>query len=104
MVQPGLIANYGLDSSYLPSTRLDATGHAFGTHPTVTGAVYGSATLQSNPRESAKKYLEMLTNLCEQSNWRWIDGMLMGGCLHYSLEHYEEGLEWFKRIVTLEAE
>lgn len=103
MVQPGLMANYGLDPSYLPSTRLDATGHAFDTHPTVTGAVYGSAMLQSNPRESAKKYLEMLTNLCEQSDWQWIDGMLMGGCLHYSLEHYEEAEEWFKRIVTLDA-
>jgi len=28
--------------------------------------------------------------------------MLLGGCLHYGLERYEEALEWFKRIVNLD--
>ncbi|KAF3760435.1 family 41 glycosyltransferase [Cryphonectria parasitica EP155] len=70
--------------------------------PTVTATVYGNVMLQSNPRENAKASLEMLRNLCEQTNWQWIDGMLMGGCLCYSLERHEDGLEWFKRIVVLD--
>ncbi|ELQ43638.1 UDP-N-acetylglucosamine-peptide N-acetylglucosaminyltransferase [Pyricularia oryzae Y34] len=56
-----------------------------------------------SPVNGARHSLEMLTNLCEQSGWKWIDGMLLGGCLHYGLEHYEEALDWFQRIVNLEA-
>ena len=54
------------------------------------------------PVESAKKSLEMLTALCEQSTWQWIEGMLLGGCLHYGLENYEKALDWFSRITSLE--
>lgn len=72
--------------------------------PTVATTPYGNVMLQSNPRESAKASLEMLRNLCEQSDWHWVDGMLMGGCLCYSLERYEDGLEWFKRIVILDEQ
>ncbi|KAK3327664.1 glycosyl transferase family 41-domain-containing protein [Cercophora scortea] len=56
----------------------------------------------TSPLTNAKKSLEMLTNLCEQSNWEWVDGMLLAGCLHYGLEHYEKALEWFRRIVSLD--
>ncbi|KAL2191004.1 glycosyltransferase family 41 protein [Thermothelomyces heterothallicus CBS 203.75] len=56
----------------------------------------------SSPVHNAKASLDMLSNLCEQSGWKWIDGMLLGGCLHYGLERYEEAMEWFRRIVSLE--
>ncbi|KAI1497150.1 glycosyl transferase family 41-domain-containing protein [Biscogniauxia marginata] len=55
------------------------------------------------PLTGAKAAVEMLTNLCEQSGWEWIDGMLLGGCLHYGLEHYEQSLEWFQRIISLDG-
>lgn len=103
IIQPRSLGEM-FDAHLMGSTRLDGTGHTFGSHPTAAGAVYGNAMLPSHPRENAKASLDMLTNLCEQTEWKWIDGMLMGGCLHYSLEHYEESLEWFKRIVTLDAE
>ncbi|KAI0969844.1 glycosyl transferase family 41-domain-containing protein [Xylaria arbuscula] len=54
------------------------------------------------PLASVKAAIEMLTNLCEQSDWKWIDGMLLGGCLHYGLERYEQALEWFQRIISLD--
>lgn len=56
----------------------------------------------SSPLLNAKSSLDMLTGLCENSDWKWIDGMLLGGCLHYGLEHYEEALEWFRRIINLD--
>ncbi|XXH00387.1 GTPase-activating protein S23 [Hypoxylon texense] len=58
--------------------------------------------MQATPLSSAKADVEMLTHLCEQSGWKWIDGMLLGGCLHYGLEHYEQALEWFQRIISLD--
>lgn len=58
----------------------------------------------ASPLTSAKAALEMLTHMCEHSGWTWVDGILLGGCLHYGLEHYEQALEWFSRIVALDAE
>ncbi|EFX01123.1 udp-n-acetylglucosaminyltransferase [Grosmannia clavigera kw1407] len=49
----------------------------------------------------AKATLELLSSLCEQSDWKWTDGMLLGGCLHYGLDHFEQALEWFNRILSL---
>lgn len=56
----------------------------------------------SSPLLMAKTSLDMLTGLCENSDWKWVDGMLLGGCLHYGLEHYEEALDWFRRIINLD--
>lgn len=55
-----------------------------------------------SPILNAKASLEMLSTLCERSGWKWVEGMLLGGCLHYGLERYDEALEWFKRIVSLD--
>jgi hypothetical protein len=61
-----------------------------------------SNNLPSSPLNKAKEALEMLTNLCEQSGWRWIDGMLLGGCLAYGLEEYHKALEWYSKIIALD--
>ncbi len=55
-----------------------------------------------SPVLTARSSLEMLSTLCEQSGWKWVEGILLGGCLYYGLERYEEALEWFKRIVSLD--
>ncbi len=60
--------------------------------------------VHATPLTNAKASLEILTNMCEHSGWRWIDGILLGGCLHYGLEHYEQALEWFSRILSLDTE
>jgi len=56
----------------------------------------------SSAIENAKSALEMLTNLCRESEWRWIDGMLLGGCLAYGLEDYHKALEWYTKIVSID--
>ncbi|KAF4991560.1 hypothetical protein FDECE_14001 [Fusarium decemcellulare] len=61
------------------------------------------STGKITPFAAAKSSLEMLSSLCEQSNWNWIDGIMLGGCLQYGLEQYEEALEWFSRIMTLDS-
>ncbi|KAF4121769.1 UDP-N-acetylglucosaminyltransferase [Geosmithia morbida] len=54
-----------------------------------------------SPIDSAKSSLEVLGALCEQSGWQWIDGILLGGCLHYALEDYQSALHWFTRITAI---
>lgn len=68
---------------------------------------YGNPELNSTfltraPVENAKAAVEMLNHLCELSGWKWIDGMLLGGCLYYGLERYEDALDWFTRVVALD--
>jgi hypothetical protein len=53
--------------------------------------------------EDAKRALEMLTNLCQESDWRWIDGLLLGGCLAYALEDFDKALDWYTKIVAIDS-
>jgi hypothetical protein len=54
------------------------------------------------PKSNAREALEMLTNLCEQSHWSWVDGMLLGGCLAYGLEDYDISLDWYQKIIAID--
>lgn len=52
-----------------------------------------------HPVAKAKFSLEVISSLCEQDGWQWIDGMLVGGCLNYGLGNYNEACEWFSRVI-----
>ncbi|KAK8058642.1 UDP-N-acetylglucosaminyltransferase [Apiospora phragmitis] len=54
------------------------------------------------PIAKAKESADILHNLCEQSGWKWVEGMILGGCLYYGLERYEDALEWFSRVLSLD--
>ncbi|KAI9740739.1 MAG: hypothetical protein M1818_004704 [Claussenomyces sp. TS43310] len=56
----------------------------------------------ADPHQNAKSALEMLTNLCQESEWSWVDGMLLAGCLAYGLEDYNTAVFWFSNIVELD--
>lgn len=71
------------------------------TYPSWDGATqsgYGYVHYASQ----ARSCLEILNALCEQSGWKWTDGMLLGGCLHYGLESYETALSWFSRVTAFD--
>ncbi|KZF24999.1 glycosyltransferase family 41 protein [Xylona heveae TC161] len=46
--------------------------------------------------------LELLTTLCRDGGWKWIDGMLLGGCLAYGLGDYTKALSWYLMIIEIE--
>lgn len=50
----------------------------------------------------ASSALDMLTNLCEESQLKWIDGMLLAGCLAYGLRNYDQALNWYQNILDLD--
>jgi hypothetical protein len=58
----------------------------------------------SSPRDKAKQALEMLTTLCDQSGWSWVDAMLLAGCLAYGLEDYQRAIEWYSKILVLDPQ
>lgn len=71
-------------------------------HPPNSHSGQKRNSTSSTSIDSAKRALDMLTNLCEESGWRWIDGMLLGGCLAYALEDYNKALDWYNKIVSIE--
>lgn len=55
------------------------------------------------PAAEARSSLDILNSLCEESGWKWIDGMLLGGCLHYGLENYDDALQWFSKVAAVDS-
>ena len=54
----------------------------------------------SSPSSNAVVALDMLTQLCEESGWLWIDGMLLGGCLAYGLGDYHGASRLYSKILA----
>ncbi|KAJ5403675.1 hypothetical protein N7509_003546 [Penicillium cosmopolitanum] len=69
------------------------------TAPRFPGTVFN----EGSPVASAVSALEMLSHLCMESRWEWIDGMLLGGCLAYGLGDYHKAMRWYSRIIARDA-
>ncbi|KAF2732185.1 hypothetical protein EJ04DRAFT_536178 [Polyplosphaeria fusca] len=54
------------------------------------------------PSMTAASALDAITKHCEESNWKWVDGILLGGCLAYALGDYQKAQDWYKHILTLD--
>ena len=54
------------------------------------------------PVQNAVAALDRLTTLCQESNWRWIDGILLGGSLAYALAEYPKAQDWYSKILGLD--
>ncbi|MCJ1405403.1 hypothetical protein MMC11_008631 [Xylographa trunciseda] len=55
------------------------------------------------PTTDAKAALEMLARLSRESGWKWIDGMLLGGCLAYGLGDYDKALHWYAKVLAVDT-
>ncbi|TKA74635.1 hypothetical protein B0A55_05967 [Friedmanniomyces simplex] len=52
-----------------------------------------------SPRSRANVALSYLTELCQEADWRWTDGMLLGGCLAYGLGNYQQAHRWYTKVL-----
>ncbi|PYH89258.1 UDP-N-acetylglucosaminyltransferase [Aspergillus ellipticus CBS 707.79] len=65
---------------------------------------FTTAPLNENSTSAnAISSLEILSHLCMESGWEWIDGMLLGGCLAYGLGDYNKAMRWYSRIIARDA-
>ncbi|KAL9601114.1 MAG: hypothetical protein Q9219_002713 [cf. Caloplaca sp. 3 TL-2023] len=60
--------------------------------------------LEPSPTNAAMTAIEMLSRLCQESEWSWTDGMLLGGCLAYCLGDYDKALKWYTRVLTCDSD
>jgi tetratricopeptide (TPR) repeat protein len=61
-------------------------------------------TFRQEPPPSliAASALDLITKHCEESKWKWVDGILLGGCLAYALGDYKKAQEWYKHILSID--
>ncbi|KAJ5654663.1 hypothetical protein N7490_001666 [Penicillium lividum] len=83
--------------------RTDTQMHDAGRFNGVPSRFSGSLFNEASPVANAKSSLEMLSHLCHESHWEWIDGMLLGGCLAYGLGDYHKAMRWYSRIIARDS-
>ncbi|KAI9367869.1 glycosyl transferase family 41-domain-containing protein [Aspergillus egyptiacus] len=67
----------------------------------ISGSSFSSGPVNENMTvANAASSLELLSHLCMESGWEWIDGMLLGGCLAYGLGDYNKAMRWYSRIIA----
>jgi len=54
------------------------------------------------PVQNAVSALDSLTVLCQESGWKWVDGLLLGGSLAYALADYSKAYEWYSKILNID--
>lgn len=55
------------------------------------------------PAAAAVTAIELLSRLCQESGWEWIDGMLLGGCLAYGLGDFRKALKWYTKVLSCDS-
>lgn len=51
------------------------------------------------PPSRANNALSQITKLCQETDWQWIDGMHLGGCIAYGLGNYQKALKWYSKVL-----
>jgi hypothetical protein len=92
-----------IDSKFASMHRVVTSNGRRSSHPLTHQVEQNRTPGNSTIIDMAKYALEMLTNLCRESEWSWIDGMLLGGCLAYGLDDYQKALDWYTKIVSIDS-
>lgn len=83
---------------------IDSLRHTGRFSSAVTPSRLSALSLNENSASAnAVSALEMLSHLCMESRWEWIDGMLLGGCLAYGLGDYHKAIRWYSRIIARDS-
>lgn len=98
-------AGRGLVLAYRPSS--DQAWNGFRPPRKASASVLSRLSAgQQNENQTlavAASALEMLSTLCMESGWEWIDGILLGGCLAYGLGDYNKAMRWYSRIIVRDS-
>ncbi len=91
------VANTGYANSYFMPCQ-----HGIGRGESPLSLYLNAVPNKGTLKDTARSALEILETLCHDSGRRWIDGMLLGGCLAYGLEEFGRSLDWYSRIVDID--
>lgn len=55
---------------------------------------------ETSPINAAITALEILDRLCQESGWKWTEGILLSGCLAYGLSNYNKAMNCYLRVLS----
>ena len=58
----------------------------------------------NSPSAAATYAIELLSRLCQESDYEWTDGMLLSGCLAYGLGDYDTATRWHLKVLQREPD
>lgn len=62
-------------------------------------AIVPPLPMDDSPPSRAATALSYMTKLCQDTDWQWIDGMHLGGCLAYGLGNYQKAHRWYTKVL-----
>ncbi|GAB7354636.1 hypothetical protein MBLNU459_g5070t1 [Dothideomycetes sp. NU459] len=65
--------------------------------------IVNSLPQDPSPESRAINALATISKLCEETDWQWIDGIHLGGCLIFGLGKYEKALRWYMKVLELDS-
>jgi len=83
------------------------SGEQFGHQRRSSGTIHGhtrSHVSTSSSFAKARTALSSMLYLCERTEWQWIDGLNLSGCLAYGLSEYHSALELYEKVLDLDAQ
>ncbi|KAL9101602.1 MAG: hypothetical protein Q9163_003163 [Psora crenata] len=79
-------------------------GHQSTMYPRHAPAQLARDQYATSPSAAAANAIEILSRLCQESQWEWVDGMLLNGCLAYGLGDYTKATKWYLKVLQREPE
>jgi predicted O-linked N-acetylglucosamine transferase (SPINDLY family) len=64
--------------------------------------VVSPTAVDESPTSKAQFALSVLTQICQEADWRWTDGMHLGGCLAYGLGDFQKALRWYTKVLKMD--
>ncbi|GAB7337235.1 hypothetical protein MBLNU457_g2609t2 [Dothideomycetes sp. NU457] len=83
------------------------SGEQFGHQRRSSGAMHGhsrSHVSTSSSFAKARTALSSMLYLCKQTEWQWIDGLNLSGCLAYGLSDYHLALQLYEKVLNLDGQ
>ncbi|KAF2193252.1 glycosyltransferase family 41 protein [Zopfia rhizophila CBS 207.26] len=93
-----------LHSLHMQGQGMDPTRTLRRMSGTSIAGIHQSLRHEMPPSMTAASALDAITKHCEESDWNWIDGILLGGCLAYALGDYKKAKDWYEHILTLDKD
>ena len=85
--------------STFPAHTLDKNRTLRRSSGSSVSSIVSPAPQDNSPPSRAAVALRLMTNLCQETDWQWIDGMHLGGCLAYGLGSYHKALRWYTKVL-----
>jgi len=68
----------------------------------ISSSAVTNTAQDDSPPSRAINALAAVSVLCQETDWQWIDGMHLGGCLAYGLGNYSKAQRWYTKVLELD--